>query len=139
MNNEESFNEQSDEKEESSRKEGTSFESKDAFRDLGDSFRKAFDAGTSDAKKAFDETFPKVKSDLAKGVHDVAYAVAYATAFGAALVREVTPENIRDGFREGTEAGTRAAEKVVRDAEERKHRNESEGSVGDDGSEPVMV
>ncbi len=65
---------------------------------------------------------PKVKSEFAKGLHDVAYAVGYAATFGAAIVREATPDALRDGLRAGAASGRRAADEVVRQRREKAER-----------------
>lgn len=108
----------------------------DLSRDLTETIRR----GGRDARRTFEEGFPKVKSDFAKGLHEVAYAVGYASTFAAAILREATPESVQKGFREGAESGRRAADRVVRERRERNERNErSEENSDEAGPESIWV
>jgi len=113
-------------------------ETRDAFRDLGDSVKRAFQAGTSDARKAAKDAVPQARQEFEKGLHDIAYGVTYLASFGVALAREITPEPVNSGFREGSEAGRKAAENLME-----KRRQEEEKSSADesptDPSEAVPV
>lgn len=104
-------------------------------KEFTESIEDALKRGAKDAKKTFDEVYPRAKEEFAKGIHDVAYAFAYATAFGGALLREVTPDNLRDGFREGSAAGQRAAEDVIRERRERAERHEASAATDDETPE----
>lgn len=106
------------------------------FDGFAKSVQDAVETGKKDAKKLFDENLPKVKEEVSKGVHDVAYALAYASAFTGALIREVAPDNLVDGLRDGASAGQRAAEEVVRNRRE-KSASEPEASDNEVGSVPV--
>jgi|GEM_PF-4262206 len=96
----------------------TSSRTEEAFRDLTDAARKAFDAGMSDAREAADSFVPRAREEFEKGTHDVAYAFAYVGAFGAALLDEITPGSVRSGFETGAAAGRRAATESARKKEE---------------------
>ncbi|MEO0415098.1 MAG: hypothetical protein AAF226_09125, partial [Verrucomicrobiota bacterium] len=85
----------------------------ESAKDMKDAFKN----GASDAKKAVQEAFPKVKEEFGQGVHDIAYALGYAANFGFTLVKEFAPENIHDGFSEGANAGEKAAQEVVKSRE----------------------
>jgi len=87
-------------------------ETRDAYRDLGDAVKKAFQAGSNDAKKAAKNAVPKAGEEFAKGLHDIAYGVAYLAAFSAEMAKELTPDPVCDGFSEGTDAGRTAAESM---------------------------
>jgi hypothetical protein len=114
----------------------TERQTSDPFQNFSRSLRDALQNGGNDARRMFDEEFPKAKEEFAKGVHDVAYAVAYAAAFGGALLREITPEPLKNGVREGTASGQRAAEEVLRQRREKAER-EANTSLFDD--EPFVV
>ena len=103
-------------------------ETREAFRDLGDSVKKAFQAGSHDARKAAKDAVPQARQEFSKGLHDIAYGVAYLASFGVALAREITPDPVNDGFQEGSEAGRKAAEDLMekrRQAEEKPSTDES--------------
>ncbi len=105
--------------------------------ELSETLTEAIKKGGRDARRAFDEGFPKAKQDFVKGIHDVAYALAYAAAFGAGIAREITPDALREGLREGAASGRRAADEAIRQRRERAAResaNEAAGSEGFDGS-----
>lgn len=111
------------------------------FSRFTESLRDTARTGADDAKRVFDEAFPKAKEEFTKGAHDVAYGISYAASFGAALLSEILSDNLRDGFSEGGRAGRRAAEEVVRQREERSQR-ESEptpDSADEAGSGPAMA
>ena len=99
----------------------------DLSRDLTEAIRK----GGRDARRAFEGGIPKVKSDFAKGLHDIAYALGYATTFGAAILREATPDSVQSGFRDGSESGRRAADRVARERRERAEREEGQPPSGE--------
>lgn len=111
-------------------------------RDFTESVEDAFKTGAEDAKEAFEKAIPKAKEDIAKGVHDLAYAVSYAAIFGTELLKEITPENILDGLRDGSNAGRKAAEEVVRERKEKAERDKGSNEHGGDSiddAEPVIV
>lgn len=95
---------------------------REAFDDLTRSLRNVLNAGNREARRAIDEAIPRTKEDLAKGIHDIAYAIAYTAAFGNVLAREITPENLKDGFRNGAQSGQTAAEKLLRQRREKAER-----------------
>ncbi len=99
--------------------------------ELSNTLTEAILKGGRDAKRAFDSGMPKVKSEFAKGLHDVAYAVGYAATFGAAMLREATPDALRDGLRAGAASGRRAADEVMRQRREKAERETSRPG-GDD-------
>lgn len=103
--------------------------------ELSESLTEAIKKGGRDAKRAFDEGFPKARQDFAKGLHDVAYSLAYAGAFGAALLREITPDALRDGFREGAASGRRAADEAIRQRREKAAREAVADAAVDPGCE----
>lgn len=113
--------------------------SKEAFEDLGRAFQEACRTGSDEAREAFEKAIPKAKDDLARGVHDLAYAIAYAASFGSTLVREVTPDNVKRGFQEGTDAGAKAADDVVRRRQRRKEEEASSSEGEDPGDEAILV
>ena len=88
-------------------------DTRDPYRDLGEAVKKAFRAGTDDARKAAKDAIPKAGDEFTRGIHDIAYGLAYLASFGVAIARELTPGPMTDGFSEGTEAGRRAAEKMM--------------------------
>lgn len=83
------------------------------FQDLKRKAVDAFQSGTSDAREAVQNTFPKAREDFAKGVGDASYAIGYALSFGSTLIREMSPQSVTEGFERGTRAGSRAAEEVI--------------------------
>lgn len=87
--------------------------------------------GGRDARRAFGEGMPKVKSEFSKGLHDVAYAVGYAATFGASLMKEATPDALRDGLRAGATSGRKAAEEVMRQRREKAEREARSDGAGD--------
>jgi len=95
---------------------------REAIDDLSRSLRNVLNTGSREARRAFEEAIPKTKEDLAKGLHDIAYAIAYTGAFANVLAREITPDNLKDGFREGARSGQTAAEKMLRQRRERAER-----------------
>ncbi len=97
----------------SSEPNGPTSEKTESFDDISKAVKDAFKSGSEDARKAFDKAVPRAKDDIARGVHDIAYAIAYATAFGGELLKEFTPENVTSGFSQGSEAGRRAAGEVI--------------------------
>lgn len=99
--------------------------------ELSETLTEAIKKGGRDAKRAFDEGFPKAKQEFVKGIHDVAYTLAYAAAFGAGIVREITPDALRDGLREGAVSGRRAAEEAIRRQRERAEREASADATTD--------
>ncbi len=104
---------------------------RETLDDLSRTLTEAILKGGRDARRAFEDGMPKVKSEFSKGLHDVAYALAYATTFGAALVREATPDSLRDGLRQGAASGRRAAEEVVRQRREKAEREAREPEAGE--------
>ncbi len=103
---------------------------RETLDDLSRTLTEAIRKGGRDARRAFEEGLPKVKSEFTKGLHDVAYAAGFAATFGATLLREITPDALRDGLREGAASGRRAAERVAR---ERREKAEREARAGDAG------
>lgn len=99
--------------------------------ELSNTLTEAILKGGRDAKRAFDNGMPKVKSEFAKGLHDVAYAVGYAATFGAAIVREATPDALRDGLRAGAASGRRAADEVMRQRREKAEREAARPGAAD--------
>ncbi|MCB1202724.1 MAG: hypothetical protein KDN18_00580 [Verrucomicrobiae bacterium] len=99
--------------------------------DLSRTLTDAILKGGRDAKRAFDDGMPKVKSEFARGLHDVAYAVGYAATFGAALMREATPDALRDGLRAGASSGRKAAEEVMRQRREKAERQSTTDGPSD--------
>ncbi len=106
-------------------------ETREAFRDLGDSVKRAFQAGTSDARKAAKDAVPHAGQEFAKGLHDIAYGVAYLASFGVALAREITPEPVNDGFREGSGAGRKAAENLMKKRGQEEEKSSADESPTD--------
>ncbi|MEM9281524.1 MAG: hypothetical protein AAGA96_06860 [Verrucomicrobiota bacterium] len=84
------------------------------FNDFSKSVQDAFATGKQDARRAYDETMPRVCEEISRGVRELAYALSFATAFGAEVIRDVTPDNVKEGAREGSEAGQTAAKKMMR-------------------------
>jgi hypothetical protein len=99
--------------------------------ELSNTLTEAILKGGRDAKRAFEDGMPKVKSEFAKGLHDVAYAVGYAATFGATLVREATPDALRDGLRAGAASGRKAADEVMRQRREKAEREAKPEAAGD--------
>ena len=99
--------------------------------ELSNTLTEAILKGGRDAKRTFEEGMPKVKSEFAKGLHDVAYAVGYAATFGATLMREATPDALRDGLRNGAASGRKAADEVMRQRRERAEREGKSESAAD--------
>lgn len=99
--------------------------------ELSETLTEAILKGGRDAKRAFEEGMPKVKSEFAKGLHDVAYAVGYAATFGATLMREATPDALRDGLRNGAASGRKAADEVMRQRREKAEREAKPDAAAD--------
>jgi hypothetical protein len=99
--------------------------------ELSETLTEAILKGGRDAKRSFEEGMPKVKSEFAKGLHDVAYAVGYAATFGAALMREATPDALRDGLRNGAASGRKAADEVMRQRREKAERDAKPDAAAD--------
>lgn len=99
--------------------------------DLSRTLTEAILKGGRDAKHAFDEGMPRVKSEFSKGLHEVAYAVGYATTFGASLLKEATPDALREGLRAGAASGRKAAEEVRRQRREKADREAKADGAGE--------
>jgi hypothetical protein len=99
--------------------------------ELSETLTEAILKGGCDAKRAFEDGMPKVKSEFAKGLHDVAYAVGYAAIFGATLMREATPDALREGLRNGAASGRKAADEVMRQRREKAEREEKTDAAAD--------
>ncbi|MDF1825330.1 MAG: hypothetical protein P1U68_11850 [Verrucomicrobiales bacterium] len=132
----ESFSSEEETTTENPQSESTGRTSGVDFDGFAKSVQDALETGKKDAKKLFDDNLPKVKEEVSKGAHDVAYAFAFATAFTGALIREVAPDSLVDGLRDGASAGQRAAEEAVRKRHEEKTPG-PEASDNDVGSVPV--
>lgn len=104
---------------------------RETLDDLSRTLTEAIQKGGRDARRAFDEGLPKMKSEFSKGLHDAAYAVAYVATFGAALAREATPDALRDGLRQGAASGRRAAEEVMRQRREKAERETRDPDTGE--------
>lgn len=99
---------------------------REAIEDLTRSLRNVLNTGSREVRRSLEEALPKSKEDLAKGIHDIAYALAYTAAFGNTLAGEITPDNVKEGFREGARSGQSAAEKMLRQRREKAEREKRE-------------
>lgn len=113
-------------------------ETRQAFEDLGEAFRRAWKAGTSDAKRTAEDAIPRAKEEFTKGVHELAWGAAYLASFGVTLAREVAPDCVDRGWAEGTAAGRKAAENFTERSREKEERAEpSEGSPSGEDDDPA--
>ena len=112
-------------------------ETRQAFDDLGDAFRRAWKAGTSDAKRTAKDAIPKAKEEFTKGIHDLAWGAAYLASFGVTLAREIAPDCVDRGWAEGSEAGRKAAENFAeRSREKTEAAKKADDASPDSGSDP---
>lgn len=102
-------------------------DSRKAMEDIGDAVRRAWNAGTRDAKQTARDAMPKAREGFTRGLHDLAWGVAYLASFGVGLAREITPEAVEEGWRAGAKAGKRAAEGYAE-----KQRRQKETGVSDE-------
>lgn len=116
----------------SSRPEGSAPKStRQTLDELSANLTEAILQGGRHARRAFAEGLPKVKSECAQGLYEVAYAVGYAATFGVSILREATPESLSKGFREGSVSGRRAAEEAVRQRRESAAREAEPPTTGE--------
>ncbi len=103
-------------------------DAKEAFDDLGEAVKRAWEAGSRDARRAAREALPKARKEFERGIHDFAWGLAYLASFGAGLAREIVPDSVGEGWEKGSEAGSRAA----RDFAERQRREKETGASGEE-------
>ncbi len=112
---------------------------REAFEELSKSLQNVLKTGGREVRRSLDEAIPKTREDVAKGIHDIAYAIAYTVAFSNALASEITPDNIKDGFREGAQSGQSAAEKILRQRREKAEREARETPPADEATATVWT
>ena len=113
-------------------------DAKQAFEDLGESFRRAWRAGTSDARRNAKDAIPRAREDFAKGLHDLTWGAAYVVSFGVTLAREIAPDCVDQGWQEGSDAGRKAAESFAEKNRKSPETSEEKES-GTEGDGPVST
>lgn len=113
------------------RTETTPGSSKEAFKDLADAAKKAFDAGKRDASQAAKNAVPNFKEGVRDSVYDVTYTLAYGAVFAATLIRNIVPEAMTTGFAEGADSGRKAADIFAAKQKEKREKEGKEEAAGD--------
>lgn len=107
---------------------------RETLDELSQSLTEAILKGARDARRQAEEGLPKLKSDLSKGAHHLAYTLAYVGAFGGAIAKEILPETMKAGWQEGRDPGKRAAEDAIRRRHESKEAESPEESSDAEGA-----
>ncbi len=70
----------------------------------------AVNDGASRARRAADQTAPKIKSVAEGAAYWAAFGISYASVFSWTLARNLAPESAKAGYRAGCSSGKQAAE-----------------------------
>ena len=97
-------------------------DAKEAFDDFRTAAKKAWEAGTSEAKKAAKDVVPRTRDAMREAAFEVIYDLAYGANFASELVKEFVPDAVTEATAKGGEAGRQAA----RDFMERRKNPEPE-------------
>jgi hypothetical protein len=93
--------------------------------------------GASRARRAADQTAPKIKSVAEGAAYWAAFGISYASVFSWTLAKNLAPESAKAGYRAGCTSGKQAAE-TAEDRLRRRGEAPAAGNEPDSGTCPGL-